>query len=283
MARVSEQVRENVPGEFFVDATCIDCDACRQIAPATFKDAGAHSYVHSQPATEAERLRALMALVSCPTASIGTRSHLNAREAIAQYPELVDDGVYFNGFTAESSFGALSYFVKRSAGNVLVDSPRAVEPLLRRFDALGGLSLIFLTHRDDVADHEKLHARFGAPRVLHEADDRWGVEHPLRGLEPVALADDLLAIPLPGHTRGSAALLYKNRFLFTGDHLWADEEGRLEMGRSVAWYSWSEQVKSLERLLAYDFEWVLPGHGRRYRSERAKEDVKDLLQRLTKE
>jgi glyoxylase-like metal-dependent hydrolase (beta-lactamase superfamily II)/ferredoxin len=281
VARVAESVKENVAGDFFVDATCIDCDACRQIAPATFADAGAHSFVHAQPATEEERVRALMALVSCPTASIGTRSGQDARLAVARFPERVADGVYFNGFCSESSFGASSYFVKRAAGNVLVDSPRAIGPLVKRMEELGGVSLIFLSHQDDVADAAKLAERFSAPRVIHEADDHWGVERPLRGREPVALADDLLAIPVPGHTRGSAALLYEE-FLFTGDHLWADETGRLSMGRSVCWYSWSEQVKSLERLLAYDFEWVLPGHMRRYHSKTMKQDIEDLLQRLSK-
>jgi hypothetical protein len=32
--------------------------------------------------------------------------------------------------------------------------------------------------------------------------------------------------------------------------------------RDVCWYSWTEQTRSMENLLAYSFEWVLPGHGR---------------------
>jgi glyoxylase-like metal-dependent hydrolase (beta-lactamase superfamily II) len=67
---------------------------------------------------------------------------------------------------------------------------------------------------------------------------------------------------VPGHTAGSAALLFGDRYLFTGDHLWADEEGRLAAGRDVCWHSWAEQIRSMERLLDLRFEWVLPGHGR---------------------
>jgi glyoxylase-like metal-dependent hydrolase (beta-lactamase superfamily II) len=45
------------------------------------------------------------------------------------------------------------------------------------------------------------------------------------------------------------------------------EDGtRLVASRSVCWYSWPEQVRSLERLLDFRFEWVLPGHGGRYRA-----------------
>ena len=88
----------------------------------------------------------------------------------------------------------------------------------------------------------------------------------MEGDEPVALADDLLVIPVPGHTRGSAALLHGERFLFTGDHLWGDAEGRLGASRAVCWYDWGEQTRSMERLLGRRFEWVLPGHGRPWRA-----------------
>ena len=40
MADRRRAVAENVPGDFFVDETCIDCDACRQLAPEVFADAG---------------------------------------------------------------------------------------------------------------------------------------------------------------------------------------------------------------------------------------------------
>ena len=42
MALLERRVDENVDGDFFVDDSCIDCDACRQIAPATFRDHGGH-------------------------------------------------------------------------------------------------------------------------------------------------------------------------------------------------------------------------------------------------
>jgi glyoxylase-like metal-dependent hydrolase (beta-lactamase superfamily II) len=51
--------------------------------------------------------------------------------------------------------------------------------------------------------------------------------------------------------------------LFTGDHLaWSPERATLTAFRDVCWYSWAEQTRSMEELLDYRFEWVLPGHGR---------------------
>ncbi len=48
-----------------------------------------------------------------------------------------------------------SYLIRHAAGNILVDSPRFAGPLVRRIEALGGIRAMFLTHRDDVADHQR--------------------------------------------------------------------------------------------------------------------------------
>jgi len=63
MANPRKRVPENVPGDFFVDSTCIDCDACRQIAPAVFGEAAETSFVKAQPVASADRRRALQALL----------------------------------------------------------------------------------------------------------------------------------------------------------------------------------------------------------------------------
>jgi glyoxylase-like metal-dependent hydrolase (beta-lactamase superfamily II) len=139
---------------------------------------------------------------------------------------------------------------------------------------------MFLTHRDDVADHDAWARRFAAERILHRADaahlqDR--IERLLEGSNPVSIAPDLLLIPTPGHTRGHTVLLYRNHFLFSGDHLWWSEHYRgLHASRSVNWYSWPEQVRSVRLLLDYSFEWVLPGHGRRAHAPAA--EMRRLLQ-----
>jgi ferredoxin len=113
MAQSAKRLAQNAPGDFFVDASCIDCDACRQMAPVIFADHGGQSSVRQQPANPAERLRALMALVACPTASLGTESHGSARVAVDAFPDPILGNISFCGFTAESSFGAWSYLLRR--------------------------------------------------------------------------------------------------------------------------------------------------------------------------
>jgi glyoxylase-like metal-dependent hydrolase (beta-lactamase superfamily II)/ferredoxin len=262
---------ENVDGPFFVDSSCIDCDTCRQLAPATFADQGDHSFVRFQPRTAAEEQAAMRALVACPTGSIGTSCKQGAAQAVADFPLELAPGVFYCGFNSPKSYGGNSYFVEHPAGNWLVDSPRFVEPLARRLAERGGIRYIFLTHRDDVADADKWAARFRATRVIHrlELASQPRAERVIEGFDPIELAPGFLAIPTPGHTRGHCALLYRKEFLFTGDHLAWDREGKsLHASRDYCWYSWRLQTESLALLQQYSFEWVLPGHGQRVRLPR---------------
>jgi len=285
MAHLNQRRAENVSGDFYVDRTCIDCDTCRWMVPEVFSSAGGQSAVHHQPANETERLRSLQALLACPTASIGTvEKPKDIKDAQLSFPIPVAENVYHCGYHAENSYGAASYLIQRPEGNVLVDSPRFTPPLVKRIEEMGGIQYLYLTHQDDVADHQKYAEHFGCKRILHTDDinnGTRGVEIQLTGSEVMQLEPDLLIIPVPGHTKGHTVLLYKNQFLFTGDHLaWSDELNQLIAFRRACWYSWSELTKSMHKLVNYSFEWVLPGHGRRYHAE-AKTMHQQLQQCIT--
>ncbi|MFZ5477242.1 MAG: 4Fe-4S domain-containing protein [Myxococcota bacterium] len=207
---------ENAPGDWYVDTACIDCGHCRVVAPEVYGDAGDHAIVRAQPTGDTRR--AAMALVACPVAAIGTDGEADLKGAVAAFPTEVLPDVFLVGFANERTFGASSWLVRRPGGNVLVDVPRANAGLFRRIRELGGVRWLFLTHRDDVAGHEKIALEFGAVRVI---------------------------------------------------------------SRSVAWYSWSEQVRSIEKLLGVPFAHVLPGHGRPWHGtvERKDEAVRAFLAR----
>jgi glyoxylase-like metal-dependent hydrolase (beta-lactamase superfamily II) len=119
-----------------------------------------------------------------------------------------------------------------------------------------------------VADAERYGRHFHARRIIHRAERsaQPGAEVVLDGAGPWALAPGFLAVPTPGHTEGHCALLVRDRFLFTGDHLaWDRDRRQLAASEDYCWYSWPEQAESMRRLAAYTFEWVLPGHGQRVR------------------
>jgi len=266
MADKNKAVPENVAGDFFVDSTCINCDTCRQLAPEAFKDAGPHSYVFQQPRNDMESRQATRALLCCPTGSIGTRGKNAAREVMQDFPLRLADDVYYCGFNSEDSYGANSFLIVHKDGNWLIDSPKFLPHLTKRIEELGGLKYVFLTHRDDVADAGKFAQRFAAMRIIHkdDASAEPDAEIVIEGKEECKVGDDFVIIPVPGHTLGHCCLLYKKTYLFTGDHLYFDsDDERLGAFRRHCWYSWTEQIHSMERLLHYDFEWVLAGHGNR--------------------
>lgn len=73
MADKETKLPENVPGRFYVDDQCIDCDACRETAPDFFQrnDEKGYSFVHGQPQTPEDEELCLEALEGCPVEAIG--------------------------------------------------------------------------------------------------------------------------------------------------------------------------------------------------------------------
>ena len=82
MANILDRLPQNVPGRFYVDSTCIDCDICRGHAPTFFRrdDDIGQSFVFRQPVTEEEIALCLEALEGCPTESIGEDQKVGIRD-----------------------------------------------------------------------------------------------------------------------------------------------------------------------------------------------------------
>ena len=100
MANPNLKLAENVEGAFFVDSTCIDCDTCRQLAPASFRDFSGHSIVYHQPQTEEEKRFAQMAIVACPTGSIGSFEKGDAKIGTDAFPFQITENIYYCGFNS---------------------------------------------------------------------------------------------------------------------------------------------------------------------------------------
>lgn len=73
MAFLEDKLPENTPGKFYVDRNCIDCDVCRDTAPANFtrNDEDGYSYVYKQPETPEEYELCEEAFNACPVEAIG--------------------------------------------------------------------------------------------------------------------------------------------------------------------------------------------------------------------
>src|SRR6187401_2633278 len=105
MANLKKSVPENLPGDFFVDSTCIDCDACRQIAPSVFGEAADTSFVKNQPASGDDRRQALQAILACPTGSIGCPGDDDPKAVMEDFPLVVDEPVSYCGYNSPKSYG----------------------------------------------------------------------------------------------------------------------------------------------------------------------------------
>src|SRR5436309_1921502 len=68
MADPNDKVQGQTAGRYYVDSQCIDCDLCRETAPANFQrnDEAGFSYVYKQPETEEEETLCKDALDNCP-------------------------------------------------------------------------------------------------------------------------------------------------------------------------------------------------------------------------
>ena len=335
---------ENAPGDFFVDHTCIDCDACRWIAPDTFTRVGGMSAVTTQPRDANTRATALRALLSCPTSSI----HLDApadevKRAHEDFPRRLrvsadDDDLdgdattstscfraYHLGFHSRSSYGAAPYLIALPDGRgcVMVDCPRWTPSLaarLRRPGALGPVLAIVLTHKDDVADHDRWAEALDVPRVLH-ADDitsgtratsnthsRGTVRGPCaraaakaprsrgggrpRRRDPVGRGPRTSPRAHAGtHGRVRQCVLRATpRAVHRGPRVrgrgkgWTEDgdarPSRLTAMPRYCWGNWSEQRRSVEKLVGLEFDAVYPGHGRPVTFEGGVDEKDDALRQL---
>lgn len=73
MAELDARYEDNVEGKYFVDEECIDCDACRGVAPANFarNEEEGYSFVYKQPENEEEEKECEESLRCCPVDAIG--------------------------------------------------------------------------------------------------------------------------------------------------------------------------------------------------------------------
>lgn len=263
MALRARRHPEGADGDWFIDDRCIGCGASTSIAPHLISPAsdGRQFVFVRQPGSDDDVVLAQQAAEVCPTRSIGTVSGLRWPP---HHPVEVAPRVWRTGSNSPDTAGGNAFLVQRPGGNLLVDAPRYTPSLHRTIDGLGGISSILLTHRDDVGDAERYAESFGAEVVIHEADRDAApfADRILTGHRPVEVAPAMVAVPTPGHTEGHVMYLLDDETLFSGDSLaWDPHLRDLWAERLVCWWSWPDQLASLERLTHHRFSRVVPTHG----------------------
>ncbi|MEU6370830.1 MBL fold metallo-hydrolase [Streptomyces sp. NPDC046931] len=272
-----------IEGGWHVDGRCMNCDVARQLAPGLVGEVGGRSVVLRQPHGQAELRQFHAAAHACPTRSVRPPAgRLDA--ALDPFPLALDNTVYLCGHNSVHTAGANSYLLRRPDGTaMMVDTPRWSTSLAARYEALGPVTDVLLTHRDHAAHGRRYADRFDARLWIHEGDldAAPDADRVLRGTDPAEIADGVIAFPLPGHTRGSVLYLADERYCFSGDSFyWSRTTSDIEVTDTVTWYSIGELAASLARTAdRLRFEWLLPGHGDRQRLPG--DDMARRLQHLT--
>ncbi|KOU09497.1 beta-lactamase [Streptomyces sp. NRRL F-5755] len=261
-------MRHAMTDAWYVDDRCTNCDVARQLAPELIAEAGGRSEIVRQPRDTADERLLHAAAFACPTRSIRHPSRRLDPDLDPFPMRLGDTDVLLCGHNSQHTAGANSYLLRRPGGTqLMVDTPRWSEPLAARYEALGPVTDVLLTHRDHVAHGRRYADRFGARLWIHEGDldAAPDADRVLRGTESAEIADGVYAHPLPGHTRGSVLYVADERYCFSGDSFyWSRTTGDIEVADSVTWYSIEELAASLARTaVGLRFEWLLPGHGDR--------------------
>lgn len=95
---MSAKIVENAPGRFYVNARCIGCTICPEIAPANFASnlEEGYEYVCKQPADRDEESLCREAMAICPVDAIrdnGLKSEIrNVLKAAAANPKKQNAG-----------------------------------------------------------------------------------------------------------------------------------------------------------------------------------------------
>ena len=175
------------------------------------------------------------------------------------------------------SFGGISYLVVSDGMNFMVDVPEYVEKNRGFIEEKGAPEFIFLTHRDDVADAVMFREKFGCKLIIHETE-KYAVRKPDITFKDSYQIGNALIIHTPGHSPGSSSLYYTgSKVMFTGDHVTADR-GK-PVAEDFSWtYDYRLQLQSARKLLQYDFDYILAGHGGRWLITNAGNELKGFLE-----
>jgi hypothetical protein len=156
-----------------------------------------------------------------------------------------------------------AFLLQRPAGNLLVYCVGTLAGDAESVRRLGGVSRHYLNHWHEAGmGCGAIAETFGAPVICHERERehvarKCGVAETFSSRHRID--DDVEAIPIPGHTEGATAYLWRNgrqRCLFTGDSVYLhDGDWRAAVLESS---DRSAYIVSLELLGGLDFDLLVP-------------------------
>lgn len=150
--------------------------------------------------------------------------------------------------------------------NLMVDMPACTPRVIDAVRRAGGLRYLFLSHRDEIGEVEEFHQAVGGAIIMHRSE----ADLVPCGVDLVFDTDfevepGVTVLHTPGHSPGSSCLLLHRgdlKVLFTGDHILRGRED-VPAPLKFPWtWNWASQLSSAHRLLDFDFDYIIPSHGK---------------------
>jgi len=159
------------------------------------------------------------------------------------------------------------YLIVLSNKLILFDLPIYTKELEDYLSLFRKPIIAFLSHGPcGIPDGKIWQNRMKIKIFMHKSDkdNQWLKINPdVVYRKPSSLEDNLMIILTPGHTPGSICFLdQKSKILFSGDTIAGTEDGEIRdfFTDSQASGDLNQRFQSCRKLLAYDFESILPFH-----------------------
>ena len=148
------------------------------------------------------------------------------------------------------TLGGTAYLIVGEA-NILIDCPAWNEANQNFLRSLGGVRLLFLTHRGGIGKTQEIQETFGCEILVQEQE-----AYLLPGLRVATFQHNFTlsslaqAIWTSGHSPGSSCLYYSGEggILFSGRHLLPNSLGEPVPLRTAKTFHWPRQIKSVQSL-----------------------------------
>jgi hypothetical protein len=150
------------------------------------------------------------------------------------------------------TLGAVSYLIVENTGNILIDCPLWDETNRQFLINQGGVSCLFLTHRNAIGKQVKQMQEFLRCQIVIQEQEAYLLPEISKTTfeNEIEISPNCLGIWSPGYSPGSCCLYYKKNggVLFSGRHLLSDPDGKLRPLRNEKTFHWPRQLKSVELL-----------------------------------
>lgn len=165
-----------------------------------------------------------------------------------------------------NTLGGTAYLIVEKFGNILVDSPAWSEANQEFIQAKGGVSWLFLSHRNGIAQVKAIQEATQTQVLIQEQEAYLLPEVQLTTFEQeYSLTPNCTAMWTPGYSPGSSCLYCQTNggVLFTGRHILPNRQGQVTPLRMAKTFHWQRQLRSLAQLRDHftpdTLHYLLPG------------------------